>query len=114
MKCPSISLAPLLVLLMGLMTPLSGVYAQSYPPSAETKAETATDKAPVEAVAQTKSLKSFERDARLETMRYRHLWLAYAFIWLIIFGFVFRTWKMSSVTKDELESLKSRLNRLER
>jgi len=70
----------MLVLLMGLMTPLSGVYAQSYPPSAETKAETATDTAPVEAVAQTKSLKSFERDARLETMRYRHLWLAYAFI----------------------------------
>ena len=51
--------------------------------------------------------------ARAEKLRYRHLWLAYAAAWLLIFLFVFRTWKMNQGTTDEIETLKRRLAKLE-
>ena len=56
---------------------------------------------------------SFERTARLESMRYRHLWLAYGFIWLIVFLFVFRTWKLNQSNSVELDALTRRLKALE-
>ena len=56
---------------------------------------------------------SFERTARLESMRYRHLWLAYGFIWLIVFLFMFRTWKLHQSNSVELDALTRRLKALE-
>ena len=47
-----------------------------------------------------------------EELRYRHLWIAYALVWLIIFVFVFRTWKMNQGT-CRIKALKSRLKKLE-
>ena len=56
---------------------------------------------------------SFERTARLESMRYRHLWLAYGFIWVVVFIFVFRTWKLHQSNRGELDALTRRLKALE-
>ena len=56
---------------------------------------------------------SFDRTERMENMRYQHLWLAYSFIWLIIFGLVYRTWKLNQGTLDELKSLQRRIAALE-
>ena len=71
-------------------------------------------KAPVDAPAKVrKTPDSFERTARLESMRYRHLWLAYGFIWLVVFLFVFRTWKLHQGNSAELEALTRRLKALE-
>ena len=56
---------------------------------------------------------SFERAERMEEMRYQHLWMAYAFIWLIIFLFVYRTWKLNQATVEELRSLQRRIASLE-
>ncbi|MEE2786022.1 MAG: hypothetical protein VX589_01710 [Myxococcota bacterium] len=61
----------------------------------------------------TQTPEAFERTQRLETMRYRHLWIAYGAIWFIIFFFVFRTWRLNQSTSSELERLKSRLADLE-
>jgi len=55
----------------------------------------------------------FVRDPALEEMRYQHLWVAYGAIWLIIFFFVFRTWRQGERTAGELEDLKQRLADLE-
>jgi hypothetical protein len=52
-------------------------------------------------------------EQRAEAMRYQHLWIAYSMVWLIIFTFVFRTWKMNQATAGELDSLKKRLAKLE-
>ena len=60
-----------------------------------------------------KAAQPFQRDPSLEEMRYQHLWVAYGAIWLIIFLFVFRTWRQGDRTAGELEDLKSRLAELE-
>ena len=73
----------------------------------------ATDQAEVPGL-RTKSIKKFAAaEARLEELRYRHLWIAYGMVWLIIFIFVFRTWKMNQTTTSELQALKRRLAKLE-
>ncbi len=56
---------------------------------------------------------AFEKTERLENLRYRHLWIAYGTIWLVVFGFAFRTWQRSERTAKELDDLKSRLADLE-
>ncbi len=56
---------------------------------------------------------TFETSPDLEPMRYRHLWIAYSAIWLLVFGFMFRTYKKSEATQAELELLKRRLADLE-
>ncbi len=48
-----------------------------------------------------------------EGMKYRHLWLAYGAIWLLVFGFVWRTWRRQRDTDTELEDLRRRLVALE-
>jgi CcmD family protein len=48
-----------------------------------------------------------------EDMKYRHLWLAYGAIWLLVFGFVWRTWGRQRDTARELEDLRRRLATLE-
>ena len=55
----------------------------------------------------------FDRAERLETMRYQHLWLAYSFIWLFVFLFIWRTWKLNNQTTAELAIVRSKLAALE-
>lgn len=86
-----------IVLLLALLAPVSGL--------AETSAAAPTS------VAAAQS--SFEKAERLEALRYRHLWIAYAAIWFIVFGFTFKTWKRSEITASELDELKRRLADLE-
>ena len=94
-----------------------GVWAQG---KAGQAPEEATKKAPEvasEAAApgsRTKSIKKFAAaEARAEELRYRHLWIAYGMVWLIIFIFVLRTWRMNQATTSELQALKRRLAKLE-
>ena len=56
---------------------------------------------------------TFVPSERLENMRYRHLWLAYAFVWLFVFLFIFRTWQMNQKTTEELAQVRAKLAALE-
>ena len=49
----------------------------------------------------------------LEELRYKHLWIAYGVIWLIIFVFMYRTYRVGTTNRDSLEALKNRLASLE-
>ena len=57
----------------------------------------------------------FERvkEERLNQLRYRHLWIAYSLVWLIIFVFIRGTWKRSQAVEDNLRALQDRLTKLE-
>ena len=81
--------------------------------------------APVKAAAKAKAEKptadaigykkpeTFVPSERLENMRYQHLWLAYAFVWLFVFFFIFRTWQMNRATTEELALVRAKLAALE-
>ena len=56
---------------------------------------------------------TFVPSEALETMRYQHLWMAYAFIWLFVFFFIFRTWQMNKRTTEELAQVRAKLTALE-
>lgn len=55
----------------------------------------------------------FAKTQRLEELRYRHLWIAYGAAWLIVFGFVWRTWKQAEETDRSLADLKRRVAEME-
>lgn len=57
--------------------------------------------------------KRFEKEERLEEMRYKHLWLAYSFVWIIVFVFIRQTWQRNQATVQRLDELKTRLAKLE-
>ncbi len=52
-------------------------------------------------------------EERKDDLRHRHLWIAYALIWVSIHGLIHRTWTRSRATAAELEVLKARLAELE-
>jgi hypothetical protein len=54
-----------------------------------------------------------DKEARLESLRYKHLWIAYSLVWLIIFGFMRATWKRGQSVENRLDELKTRLADLE-
>lgn len=54
-----------------------------------------------------------EKEARLEELRYKHLWIAYSLVWLIIFMFMRSTKQKSQAVSERLDELKNRLNKLE-
>ncbi len=56
---------------------------------------------------------AFQVSEELEAMRYRHLWIAYGVIWLFVFGFVWRNWKLERATSRELAALEARIGDLE-
>lgn len=97
------------VLLLG-----GAAFAQDAPPPATEAAQAAqvTGDAADEADLTPKQITEF-RAERLEALRYRHLWIAYGAIWLIIFGFVWRTWRQGNATAGELDNLRKRLAELE-
>jgi hypothetical protein len=55
----------------------------------------------------------FKKEQRLETLRYRHLWIAFSLVWLITLLFVYRTWQRSQAVALRLDELKSRLAQIE-
>ena len=55
-----------------------------------------------------------EREAALESLRYKHLWIAYGLIWLIIFLFMYRTYQVGRRNRETLDTLKARLAQLEK
>ena len=97
--------------------PAAAPVATPAAPATPAAAPVATPAAPATPAAAAKAAKgqppTFSRDPALEEMRYQHLWIAYGAIWLIIFFFVFRTWRQGERTAGELEDLKSRLADLE-
>ena len=56
---------------------------------------------------------AFKKEQRLETLRYRHLWIAYSLVWLITLVFVYRTWQRSQAVASRLDELKNRLAQVE-
>ncbi len=62
---------------------------------------------------EVKTPTKFERAERLEAMRYRHLWIAYGLVWLMVFFFMFKTYRLGQTTAGELDQLKRRLSELE-
>ena len=57
----------------------------------------------------------FERvkEARLNELRYKHLWIAYSLVWLIIFVFIRGTWRRSQAVEQRIIELQNRLSKLE-
>lgn len=85
----------------------SAALSEPAPVAAPAEAEAGSTAAP--AVAKDR----FEAAERLEELRYRHLWIAYGLIWLLVFVFVFRTWSRGQGTDKELRALESRMKELE-
>ena len=54
-----------------------------------------------------------ETAAALEELRYKHLWIAYALIWLTVFLFMYRTYRIGHENRDRIDGLKQRLAELE-
>lgn len=100
----------LTLLLLGSL--LAGV-ATAQTPEGQAAGQTAPAAEGAASADAAKVPESFERGDKLEDMRYQHLWIAYGAIWLIAFGFVYRTWKTSQATGAEIDALKSRLAALE-
>lgn len=57
---------------------------------------------------------SVTQNEALEDLRYKHLWIAYSVIWLIVFVFMYRTYAVGTENRARLEALKSRLALLEK
>ena len=53
------------------------------------------------------------KEERLEDLRYKHLWIAYSLVWIIIFLFIRQTWQRSTHVTQRLDELKARLGKLE-
>lgn len=125
-------------LLLGfvLSLPLSQAYAQTQEQTPNTTVETVKETADQNSAKETadqdsksvadKSLTSkelknraakeeFERvkEERLNDLRYKHLWIAYSLVWLIIFVFIRGTWRRSQAVEENVKSLQSRLEKLE-
>ena len=66
-------------------------------------------------VANTETFASAQdKEARLEELRYKHLWIAYSLVWLIIFFFIRQTWIRHQAVASRLDELQTRLKDLER
>ncbi|MCA9542940.1 MAG: hypothetical protein KC613_01075 [Myxococcales bacterium] len=95
-----------------LMLPVGASLAQ--PAEAPAAAASAASPAqPAAATTEAPAKAGFQQVERAENLRYRHLWMAYAVIWLLVFGFAFRTWQRTRDTGAELDELKRRLAELE-
>jgi hypothetical protein len=75
------------------------------------KAASADSSAPT---AKGMPVSSQAQNEALEDLRYKHLWIAYSLIWLIVFVFMYRTYKVGTENRARLEALKSRLALLEK
>jgi len=93
------------------------VYASGFAiaQGSQDKAEVAVKASKPQAEAtQNKPYASPASSPELEALRYKHLWIAYSLIWLIVFLFMYRTYKVGTSNRESLEALKSRLALLEK
>lgn len=88
-----------LILAAGFATAAPAAAQPADPPAAA-----ATEPAPITA---------FEAAEDAQEMGLRHLWIAYAALWLLVFAFVWRTWRREQATAAELEALRRRLAAME-
>lgn len=65
-----------------------------------------------EAAASAAAVTQFEPG--LEEMKYRHLWLAYGAIWLVIMALVWRTSRRQAELKQDLAALQGRVDEMEK
>ena len=60
-----------------------------------------------------KQKQEFEKTQRLEKLRYEHLWIAYALIWLAIFVFIWKTWQKSVAQDQKIAELAQKISQFE-
>ena len=53
------------------------------------------------------------KETRLNELRYKHLWIAYSIVWLIVFVFIRGTWRRSQAVEQRIIELQTRLSKLE-
>ena len=53
------------------------------------------------------------KEVRLNELRYKHLWIAYSLVWLIVFIFIRGTWRRSQAVEQRIIDLQNRLSKLE-
>lgn len=82
-------------------------------PAPTAEAAPAPAPAPAAATPSRAAQSEFAKEQRLEDLRYKHLWIAYSLVWLIIFLFIRQTWRRSGAVEARLDELKSRLATLE-
>jgi len=99
----ALALAPLLALTL-LSAPAG---AQEATPAAPAAAQGAAAQTPATAAAEA------AREARLEELRYQHMWVAFGAVWLVLFVFVRQTYARSAAVSARLDELKGRLALLE-
>jgi hypothetical protein len=128
-----------LTCLMFILTSMQLVIAQDQPtPQADTKAVEVVkadenpvkadenpikaDENPVKAdgdqiadpsVIESKKKQEFEKTQRLEKLRYEHLWIAYALIWLAVFVFIWKTWQKSVAQDRKIDELAQKISQFE-
>ena len=86
--------------------------AETTPSSAEPVTDPTTGSADA-MKAREPSASELAKEQRLEDLRYKHLWIAYSIVWLVIFMFIRSTWKRSEAVAARLDELKGRVKRLE-
>lgn len=88
-------------LVVGVVSAPAVVYAQGDAPAAEG-----------EPAGEYEKPTQFSGNSN-EDMKYRNLWIAYAAIWLLVFGFIWRTWGKQQTTNKELDDIRKRLSAME-
>ena len=108
-------LAPLLAL-----SPLASPARAEEPAAPAAEAPAPAAEAPAPAPAPTIAAQSPEtaaaeaaREERLEELRYKHMWLAFGAVWVILFVFVRQTYARSAAVGARLDELKARVATLE-
>ncbi len=64
--------------------------------------------------AEGEPVTAFAASDALEEMKYRHLWIAYATIWILIMVLVWRTARRQAETAKDLQALTARMDELEK
>ena len=93
---------------------------QETPAEAKTEAKTEVKVDPAQANTESfasagaqQNGKRDEAEERLEELRYKHLWIAYSLVWLVVFFFVRQTWARHQAAASRLDELQARLKELE-
>ena len=95
----------------GILLTSGAVFAQGNAPATGQDEPQVTSKS---AAKQQTEARAAVRAEALENLRYRHLWIAYALIWFIVFWFIFRTHRLTNQGQASIDSLKEKLLSLER
>ena len=99
----------LFLVVFGLLCTSAAAFAQQDGPTPSQEQVTARSSA-----QQDVEERAAVRAEALEDLRYRHLWIAYALIWFMVFWFIFRTHRLANQGQASIDSLKEKLLSLER